>query len=55
MYSSQEREKVRKDVILYILQVVEGKLIEEGMKAHRKDNKHKMRPIMRKDAIYVIR
>ena len=42
-------------MILYILQVVEGKLIEEGMKAHRKDNKHKIRPIMRKDAIYMIR
>lgn len=25
------------------------------MKAHRKDNKHKIRPIMRKDAIYMIR
>ena len=42
-------------MIVYILQMVEGKLIEEGMRAHRKGNKHKIRPIMRKEEIYMMR
>ena len=35
--------------------MVEEKLIEEEIRAHRKDNKHKIRPIMRKAAIYMMR
>ena len=51
----KKKKKKRKDVVLQVLQKGKKKKIEEGRGAKREDDKHKTRPMVRKDPISMIR